>query len=181
VSNASRILDTIIAECFRSPEDLDVLTRFDAAFRPYAVAVLAAMAPPDPSLVQDAYQSSFIKYIQIFREGPRPKVQYPAYFITIAKNALIGEIRRQKGHIQLDELLPTSALSDNAAEASRTELRTELLQAMERLNRRCQFLIESHYIKGAPLPTLAERLHIEVGSVRTALHRCLDALRRILR
>jgi len=56
--------EVMIRDCFQSPEDADTLTRFDAGFRPYLLAILRRYYP-EPSLAEDVYQSAFIKFIDL--------------------------------------------------------------------------------------------------------------------
>src|ERR1051325_5331623 len=95
--------EALIRDCFRQPEDLETLTRFNAAFRPHLLAALAVIARRDPSLAEDAYQAAFIKFIAIFRDGPQPGINYVPYFIAIAKNSLIDEVRRTRRHVSVDD------------------------------------------------------------------------------
>ena len=63
----------------------------------------------------------------------------------------------------------------------RTEARIIILQAMMRLERRCQFILESYYIKDMCSEDLARRLGVQPGSVHMAIKRCRDQLKKILK
>ena len=46
-----------------------------------------------------------MKYLEIFRGGRRSGIAYDSYFVAIAKNALIDELRRHKKEVGLDAFL----------------------------------------------------------------------------
>lgn len=164
----------IIQDCFREPQDLETLTRFDAVFRPHLLAVLVAMCH-DPSLTEDAYHSALIKFIEIFRAGQRPGIDYAAYFVAIAKNCLIDELRSRQRHLPIDELFEVGIVPPQPDEAA-----IVILQAMMRLDRRCQFILESYYITQMSAVELAQHLGVRPNSVHMAIKRCRDKLRNIL-
>jgi len=126
--------------------------------------------------VEDGYQSAFIKYIEIFREGKKKGVVYDAYFVAIAKHSVIDELRKQSKQVPLDEILelPTPTRSSELGEQ---EAGIAFFQALSSLDRRCQFLIESFYINGMSQQELAKRLKIQAQSVPMLLSRCRDALK----
>jgi RNA polymerase sigma factor (sigma-70 family) len=167
-------LDALIEACYEHPDDLDVLTRFDHAFRPYMVIVLAAL---DADNAEDAYQAAFEKYIKIFRAGRKPSRNRIGYFVAVAKNCLIDERRRQREIPVVDELLETLGSIRSQDETERVDDRIALLEAMSRLDRRCQFVLESYYIREMPTRLLAIRLAISEPSVHMAVKRCRDQVR----
>ena len=91
--------------CFSDPQNESHLRRFDDLFRPLVMAILVSLYRKDPAFVEDAYQSAFIKYIEIFRRGKKEGVVYDAYFAAIAKNSLLDELRRNAKEVPLDEIL----------------------------------------------------------------------------
>ena len=134
----------------------------------------------DPSLAEDAYQTAFVKYIGIFREGPKPGIKYEPYFIVIAKNCLIDEIRRMKRNIPIDEVFYDEANQPETATTQDLDAKLFVLQGMMLLGRRCQFLLEGYYIAETPVPQLAKILRISPNSVYMTVKRCREELRRIL-
>jgi DNA-directed RNA polymerase specialized sigma24 family protein len=94
--------EALIRDCFRHPGDVERLARFNGAFRPYLLAVLASLSGRDPSLAEDACQAALLKFIGIFRDGPRPGINYKAYFLAIAKHSLIDEARHRQRHVPME-------------------------------------------------------------------------------
>ena len=80
---------------FSDPQNESHLRRFDDLFRPLVMAILVSRYRKDPAFVEDAYQSAFIKYIEIFSRGKKDGVVYEAYFVAIAKNSLLDEPNRK--------------------------------------------------------------------------------------
>lgn len=173
-------LKSVIAVCFDRPDDQQALTELNRLLRPLVLASLARLAGDHPHLAEDAYQSAFVKYLSMFYEGSRVGIDYEAYFLAIAKNCLLDEFRTLGRTMQFDkefayELSALAAVSIPASEA-----RVELLQAFGLLGQRCQFVLESYYIRGLPSEELARRLNIGHSSVHMAIKRCRDELKRIL-
>ena len=154
--------------CFSDPQNESHLRRFDDLFRPLVMAILVSLYRKDPVFVEDAYQSAFIKYIEIFSSGKKDGVVYDAYFVAIAKNSLLDELRRNAKEVPLDEILalPTPT---KGSELGEQEAGIAFFQALSSLDRRCQFLIESFYVNGMSQAELAKRLKIQVQSVPVLL------------
>lgn len=165
-----------IRACFESPDDLGVLTTFDQAFRPLMMAILASL---DKDEAEDAYQSAFVKYIQIFRSGQVPS-NPEAYFVAIAKNCLIDAKRKAKRVLLIDRDLNDVGHRGSDDPTAASDERMALLGAIAQLDRRCQFIIEAYYVRELPSPELASRLGIAPESVHMAIKRCRDRLGAIL-
>lgn len=174
-------IEACIRACFESPEDAEVLGRFDTVFRPNILAILAAMYPHHGGLVEDAYHSAFVKYIGLFSKGAKPGQLYAGYFVAIAKNCLIDEIRRRSRDVPIDEVFDGEMRTSLSTDVERIDARVIVLHAMAQLKRRCQFVLESYYIRGMRVKELASRLRIQPDSVHMAIKRCRDELRNILR
>jgi len=176
LSEKSAAVRAAIELCFFEPENESHLRAFDELFRPLVMAILVSLFRKGTSFVEDGYQSAFIKYIEIFREGKKKGVVYDAYFVAIAKHSVIDELRKQSKQVPLDEILelPTPTRSSELGEQ---EAGIAFFQALSSLDRRCQFLIESFYINGMSQQELAKRLKIQAQSVPMLLSRCRDALK----
>lgn len=173
--------DALIEDCFKRPDDNSRLTRFFESILPYLRAALTATYSRDAGIVQDALQSAFVKYIEIFRKGKKSAKLRLGYFIVVAKNCLIDELRRQKGQVPIDELAELEIPLERTSDVQEREDRMLFLQyAMTRLDPRCQSILESYYIDEIDAPTLASRLGIADDSVHMAIKRCRDRLRSIV-
>lgn len=170
-------LSGAIEECFERPIDQAALSDFDAKFRPVALAILLSMYSEEPTLAEDAYQTAFVKFLEIFRRGRRAEINYEAYFVAVAKHCLIDELRGRSRHVAIDELLEDPQCPE---EIQRMEMRISLLQAMLKLPRRCQFVLEAYYVRSMKTEEIAKRLSIQPGSFHMALLRCREALKKIL-
>jgi RNA polymerase sigma factor (sigma-70 family) len=172
--------EALIRDCFQHPGDLEALTRFNTAFHPHVIAALATISRWDQSLVEDAYQAAFIRFIDLFRAGFRPEINYVPYFIAIAKNSLIDELRRARRHIPIDDIFEELINLPQPDERQRAETRIAILQAIMQLKPRCQFVLENYYLAEMSATDLARRLKIKPRSLYTTLNRCREELRRIL-
>jgi RNA polymerase sigma factor (sigma-70 family) len=173
-------LDSIICSCFENPDSVSDLTDFDAAFRPYVMAILNSMYRGDPGLIEDSYQSAFIKFIKIFRAGAKANTNYIRYFIAVAKNCLIDEVRRLRKYVPIDEIFGADLSGLSASTHSDSDTHLMILQGMELLPRRCQYILESYYIAEMPPADLAKSLGIGEGSVYMAVKRCREELAVVL-
>lgn len=161
--------------CFANPHDESHLRSFDELFRPLVLATLVALYRKDPAFAEDAYQSALIKYIQIFRGGKKDGVAYDAYFVAIAKNALLDELRKTKKQAPLDEVLELASYPQSSGLGT-AEAGIAFFEVLAKLDRRCQFLIEGFYINGMSYADLAKRLKIQAQSIPVLLSRCREAL-----
>jgi RNA polymerase sigma factor (sigma-70 family) len=180
VSDNTAAVRRAIELCFSDPQNESHLRRFDDLFRPLVMAILVSLYRKDPAFVEDAYQSAFIKYIEIFARGRKDGVVYDAYFVAIAKNSLLDELRRNAKEVPLDEIL-ASPTPIRWSELGEQEAGIAFFQALSGIDRRCQFLIESFYVNGMPHTELAKRLKIQVQSVPVLLSRCREALKNRLK
>jgi len=172
--------DALIGDCFRHPHDDAVLGRFFEPLLPYLTAALLATYTRDREIVWDALQSAFLKYINLFRKGENRDLAI-GYFVVVAKNCLIDELRRRKGEVPIDEVAETELPSVQASGEDEREARMTLLQyAMLQLDPRCQYVLESYYIDGMNSAKLAEWLSVAPDSVHMVIKRCRDRLRQIL-
>jgi RNA polymerase sigma factor (sigma-70 family) len=172
--------DALIRDCFRHPHDQATLGRFFAALLPFLTAALLATYTRDRETVRDALQSAFLKYINLFRKGEKRELSI-GYFLVIAKNCLIDELRRRKGEVPIDEVAETELPSVQASQEEEREARMTLLQyAMLQLDQRCQCVLESYYIDEMDPAKLASRLSVAPDSVHMVIKRCRDRLRQIL-
>jgi RNA polymerase sigma factor (sigma-70 family) len=174
MSENAAALKLAIESCFADPQNEGNLRRFDELFRPRVMAMLVSLYRKDVAFVEDAYQSALIKYIEIFRRGKIPGIAYDAYFVAVAKNALVDELRRNAKQVPLEEMFTPPSQPSELAQA---EARIAFFQALSKLDRRCQFLIESYYINSMTVDQIANVLKIQVQSVPMALSRCRDALK----
>jgi RNA polymerase sigma factor (sigma-70 family) len=179
MSGTVRDFEVMIRDCFESPEDVDILTRFDDAFRPYLLRVLSRYCP-DASLAADVYQAAFIKFMNLFKGGRRPRTNSKAYLVAIAKHSLIDEIRLQRRSVPVSEVCDGEITQTSPNEMQRAEVRLIVHQTMKRLDPRSQFILESYYLVGMPAAELAQCLGIQPASIHMAIKRCRMQLGKFL-
>jgi len=180
VSDPFANLSELIDACFESPRDQKALTRLNAELRPYLLAVLASVNRCGRDQIEDAYQSAFIQFILIFRAGRRRGVNYEAYFVAVAKNCLFDLVRKERRLVAIDEVLESEfALPPNDEEA-RTDARITVWQALQRLDRPCQFLLERHYLEGFTAQELADEDDVTIENIRVRLSRCRARMKQVL-
>jgi RNA polymerase sigma factor (sigma-70 family) len=180
LTSAKPDFEALIEACFQHPYDEQVYQRFYVVFRPYLTAILVSMSSGDSTLVQDALQSAFFKFVQVFRTGQRPRESSVSYFVALTKNCLYDEIRHYQRHVSIDEFFGLEFTPNQPDEEHQTQLRIAFMQALMQLDRRCQFILESYYIRGMRAEELARRLKIQTRSVHMAVKRCREKLRAIL-
>lgn len=180
MSGASVDLQALIMACFRSPEDAHELERLDSELRPNLLAILASLGSNGVDLIEDAYQSAFVKYIRLFRKGPRPGINYEAYFVAIAKNCLFDLLNERRRLVTIDEVLESDFAIAPHDETARTEARITIWQALAKLDRPCQFLLERYYLEDRTSEELAEEAGIARETLHVRLHRCRERLRAVL-
>ena len=172
-------LNEAILRCFEEPDDRHALSDFDTIFRPLVSVALLRLCRHDPSMAEDAYQSAFVKYILIFRDGRDDAKNYANYFLVIAKNLLIDELRRAKRIVNIYGVL--SEDDGQVSEDSRLVDKLTILEGMTRLSPRCQYVLESYYLGGMSSAEIARRLNVDVKTIYVILQRCRDRLRRIIK
>jgi RNA polymerase sigma factor (sigma-70 family) len=180
LSDIARQLAEIFDLCFADPSNETSLRGFDDVFRPRVIAVLVSLYRKDRSFIEDAYQSAFVKYLEIFRDGRRPGIAYDSYFVAIAKNALIDELRRHQKEVGLDVFLSSQG-GYEPSEIGAAEAGVAFFEALGKLDRRCQFIIESHLVNGIPAEDIAKSLKVQPQSIPALLSRCREMLRAYLR
>ena len=172
--------EALIHDCFAHPENSEMLTHFNTAFRPHLLATLTPLTRSDPSLAEDACQTALIKFLELFRAGAQPDIDYVPYFIAIARNSLLDELRLKRRHLLVDDIFEELIQLPRPDERRRAEIKIALLQAMLQLKPRCKFALESYYLMEMPTEEVARRLKVKPRSLYTTLDRCRKELRKIL-
>jgi RNA polymerase sigma factor (sigma-70 family) len=173
---------TLIDRCFGGPDQEQAIEALCTAIRPYLFVLLTSLSRSNPALAEDALQNAFIKIIQLFKGAKEPfPVITEGYLATVAKHCLIDELRRQKREVNIDELLEHEFRSPSVREESAEPISEEIvLLALNRLDPKCQFILESYYIRDMSVPELAARLGISPPSVYMTMKRCRDRLKEIV-
>jgi RNA polymerase sigma factor (sigma-70 family) len=174
--------DALVEACYRHPEDPAVTAKLFEPLRPLLIATLVALYPKEVSVAEDAAHNAFLKLLALFRKGP-PRKLSEGFFVVVARNCLLDELRRRKGQVPFDELVREAAgLSGVAADEEREfEIRLAAVQAgMALLDPRCRFLLDRYYIAEEDAASLARTLGLAPESIHMTLKRCRDRLRALL-
>jgi RNA polymerase sigma factor (sigma-70 family) len=170
--------DSLLRDCLLS-HDERALDTFFSKVRPYLAALLIASFPHDVGIVEDALHSAVVKFLKILRRRDPGSIRSVNYFVVIAKNCLVDELRRRKGSIRLDELTQLELLSKDEG-PQRTEAQVIVLAAMLQLDKRTRFVLQSYYIEERPSKEIADHLGVAHESIYTILKRSRDYFREVV-
>lgn len=145
--------------------------------RAFGVAYrLLGHAEDSEDLVQDAFIAALQK-IDTFDSGR----DFAPWFYRILVNRCLNarKARSRRNASELPAELATG-LASPLAETERSELRNQLVTAMEALPERQRTIVAMFDIEGFSSPEIAEMLEISDGTVRWHLHQARRALREAL-
>lgn len=141
----------------------------------YAVALGQLREPAD---AEDVVQDAFITALQRIEDCRNP-AQFVAWLLTIVRNRAhdFRRYRAVRDALPLEAAGEPAGRSDPARDAERTELRGDLLEAMEELTELQREVTLLFDVEGWSHREIAERLGISEGSARVHLHNARKALR----
>lgn len=132
----------------------------------------------DATVAEDCVAETFTRFLDALqkRRGPRDHLQ--AYLYRIAHNWVVDSYRKQKGDVELDEIL---ASGDHPEEAAAKHIRqTQLRKAIKNLTPDQQQVIALKYLEGWNNEEIAHALNKPVGAIKSIQHRALNSLQRVL-
>ncbi|HAX71202.1 MAG TPA: RNA polymerase subunit sigma-70 [Anaerolineae bacterium] len=138
----------------------------------------AARLLGDSNLAEDCVAEAFARFLDALqkRKGPRDHLQ--AYLYRIAHNWVVDSYRKQKGDVELDEML---ASGDHPEEDAAKHIRqTQLRKAIKKLTPDQQQVIALKYLEGWNNEEIAHALNKPIGAVKSIHHRALKSLQRFL-
>jgi RNA polymerase sigma-70 factor, ECF subfamily len=181
MGNENQDAISVIEGCFRSHGDNASLEHFHAAFVGLIKAMLTTIANGDRDLVEDIYQETFAKCIEMFRKGKTTGREYrPAYFVAMAKNCLIDSLRKKKRMESYDSLLAESMPLYDDRSADAEEDRIALQMALLALPPRDRYILEKHFFEGWNNEHLAKFIDVKSTSVPMLIRRSLEKLKKIM-
>jgi len=138
-----------IEECFRLRGDAPSIMRFDRAMQGLIKTYLMTIADSDGDLVDDVYQDVREKCIKMFRRGKSAGREFrPAYFVAMARNLFIDEMRRPKRIVLIDELFAEMIPGPGGGSPSSEDDRIDLQLALLQLDPESRYVIEKRYFEG---------------------------------
>ncbi len=160
---------------------------FETLFQRYRdrIYTLAYGILGNSSDAKDVVQTTFLKvYKHLGRLKKEPGVG--AFLARVATNTAIDILRTKKASpaIPLDEGIIASQASPSERPDIYLEKKTTreiLMQALAKLPEEQRIVIVLHHLEGLPVETIAKRLKIPAGTVKSRLGRGREALRRKLK
>ena len=129
----------------------------------------------DSDLAEDAVQASLIvawRELRTLRDPDR----FEPWLHRILTNECYAEARRRSRWTAQIRLLPLDTQTD-AGGILTVDHRDQLERAFRRLTLQQRAVLVFHHYVGLPLPEVAERLGIPVGTAKSRLHHATAALR----
>jgi len=129
----------------------------------------------DPELARDAVQEGLIRAWRDLRKLRDPD-RFDAWLYRLTVNACLDQVRQRHRRVVEVELTPlqTPAMPDSSAEHADRQLVDDVLRELDEQGRA---IVVLHYYIGMPLTDVAVTLDIPVGTVKSRLHRALNAMR----
>lgn len=153
-------------------------TLVDHYMRPaYSVALSITRSHED---AEDAAQESFLVALEHLEECRNPD-KFGGWLMTIVRNRSRNLVRREA--LRQTDQLPVGARSKNRGpdrDAEASELREQLMRALEMLPQVQREIVLLHDLEGWKHREIAERMEIPPGTVRSHLHFARKALRATL-
>jgi RNA polymerase sigma factor (sigma-70 family) len=175
-----KAMDAIDA-CFTRKGDGASLKLFHDAFHGVIKTFLMTISNGDWDLVDDVYQEVFVKCVDMFRQGRSPGREYrPAYFVAMAKNRFIDELRKRKKIVSGDSLFAELIPGIDAKSAVSEEDKITLQMALLQLKPRDRYILEKHYFEGWSNEKLAAYLGVKPASIPMMIKRAREKLRKIM-
>jgi RNA polymerase sigma-70 factor (ECF subfamily) len=131
-----------------------------------------------PDVAEDILQSSFIK---AFNHLAEVRGRFDAWLFRIVANGCkdwLKNIRRT--HLSYDEDDQPSSYATPEEDLDRSELRTDLDQALAHLAPSLREAFVMKHVEGRSYEEMAELLHTTVGALKMRVHRAREALQALL-
>jgi RNA polymerase sigma-70 factor (ECF subfamily) len=129
----------------------------------------------DFDLADDAVQSALVTAWREIRTLRDPRLFEP-WLHRILTNACYTEARRRRRRSEVIRLLPVEP-EHVRDESLQLELRDEFERAFRRLTVEQRAVLVYHHYLGLPLPEVAARIGIPVGTAKSRMHHAKRALR----
>ena len=150
----------------------EIVTRYQAALYRHAVAMVL-----DHDVAADMVQDAFVRaYTNL--GYCRDRTRFRAWLFQILRNRCLDylkEARRQ--NVRLDDAGPLVDTADGTdAIVERERLRTDIEQALARLQAAQREAFVMHYVEGVPYDAMAELLDTSVSALKMRVLRAREAL-----
>jgi RNA polymerase sigma-70 factor (ECF subfamily) len=137
-----------------------------------------------PAEAEDCTQETFLKVIAN-RDRFDASRTFTTWLYAIARHHCLNVVRargrRPEFVTDLDDDMTASPTGDAAAQLAATELDDAIREAVARLPEPLREVFVLREVEGMAHADIAHLLHLEVGAVRTRLHRAKQRLQSLLR
>jgi RNA polymerase sigma factor (sigma-70 family) len=138
-----------IEECFRRRGDDSSIMRFERAMMGVIRTYMMTICRGDWDLVNDVCQEVRLKCIEMFRAGkPAGREYQPAYFVAMARNRFVDEMRRRKRIVSCDDLYAEMIPGSSGGAPGSEEDRIALHMALLDLGEADRYVIEKRFFEG---------------------------------
>lgn len=141
----------------------------------YALALARVREPAD---AEDVVQDAFVRAVEKLDECRNP-AQFGAWLLTIVRNRAMDfhRSRAVRDALPLERVGEVTDRSSPQRETERSELRRDLLDALEGLTELQREVILLYDLEGWSHKEIAEKLGITEGSARVLLHKARRLVR----
>jgi RNA polymerase sigma factor (sigma-70 family) len=130
-------------------------------------------------------QSVFTRLWTTEKGYDETKGEFVNWLLTVTRNCMIDEVRKEKRHLDYVQLAPTewNSITDRSEETDPQEMvlrqvsKEQIQQAMKRLSESQNRLLRLFYWEGYTLREIAEINNEPLGTIKSRLHQTLKTLR----
>lgn len=186
--SAVKMTDTAAAQLTEVDSDQDVISRVIGGDRDAFAMLIGRYSDPlyrhalgmtgSPDVAEDILQTSFIKAYHHLGEV---RGRFDAWLFRIVANGCkdwLKNIRRT--HLSYDEDDQASGYATPDEELDRTELRTDLDEALAQLAPSLREAFIMKHVEGRSYEEMADLLGTTVGALKMRVHRAREALQALL-
>ena len=156
---------------------------FETVIRTYSrrVYIVAYAIVQDVAEAEDIVQDTFLK-AHNQRGKLREAEKFPAWLLTVARNAARDRLRRCKPQADADvvfDTLPDHAAATPGSEMEREEHQARLRRALASLPEEHRTALTLRYLEGLDYRAIEDQMGLTNGALRGILGRALGTLRRM--
>ena len=168
----------LVAACQRG--ERQAFDELISTYYPYVSHFLLRMTGDD-YLAEDLTQETFLKMIRaIDRYDPNGSAAFGTWLVTIAKNACVDHIRRNRVELADIDELPLADGTDLAFLVEKKLEYAEVLKALETLPPEQGLAIRLKYEEELTLEEIAQRFGVPAKTVKSRIHEGTVKLRKLL-
>lgn len=174
--------NNLIKKCQRG--DKEAFQKLISQYHPIVHKFLVKITNHEQT-AEDLTQETFLKIIRnIEKFDIEGKAKFSTYVITIAKNAYIDYLRREKRAIQNTPIPENLNIEDVHIQVEETVVNKlygqSILENLEGLSEEQKIAIKLKYIEGLTLKEIGDQLNLETKTVKSRIHNGIVRLRKQL-